>query len=147
LFSDNNGGGGLQSAGSTAAFSQETTAILASAQIYQKRASDTRLTQRPSTARGAEGGINLPVFKNLGKAVAIRQEKKAKREETKLIGKGIRIAATLWKMVSAKNNKLVEVDSILEQWCPSLSDLFHNQDNSSSCRPDIQSSSHHQIST
>ncbi len=127
LLSDTSGNGenmsGLQivaapTTASTSALSQGTSTILASAQIYQKRASDTRLTQRPSTARGAEGGINLPVYKNLGKAAAFREEKKVKREETKLIGKGIRIAATLWKMLSAKNNKLVEVNILLQAMVP-----------------------------
>lgn len=69
------------------------------------------LTQKPSTALGAAGGINLPanrtVHKNLEKALAIKGEKKAKREETKLIGKGIRVAATLWKIDSTKNDKFV----------------------------------------
>jgi hypothetical protein len=87
--------------------------ILTSAQAYQKSASGTRLTQKPSTAIGAAGGINLPVnrtvHKNVEKALAIKAEKKAKREETKLIGKGIRVAATLWKIDSMKNDKFVEV--------------------------------------
>jgi hypothetical protein len=89
--------------------SSNTTDILISAQAYQKKASDKRLSQRPSTARGADGGINLPVHKNVTKATEIQKEKKEKRDEAKLLGKGIRIAATLWKVDSSKNNKLVEV--------------------------------------
>lgn len=83
--------------------------ILISAQAHQKKASDKRLSQRPSTALGADGGINLPFHKNAIKATGIQKEKKEKREEAKLLGKGIRIAATLWKVDSSKNNKLVEV--------------------------------------
>jgi hypothetical protein len=85
------------------------TNILISAQAHQKKASDKRLSQRPSTALGADGGINLPFHKNAIKATGIQKEKKEKREEAKLLGKGIRIAATLWKVDSSKNNKLVEV--------------------------------------
>jgi hypothetical protein len=55
-------------------------------------ASGTRLTQKPSTAIGAARGINLPanctVHKNVEKALAIKAEKMAKHEETKLIRKG-----------------------------------------------------------
>jgi hypothetical protein len=86
-----------------------TNMILISAQAHQKKASDKRLSQRPSTALGADGGINLPFHKNAMKATGIQKEKKEKREEAKLLGKGIRIAATLWKVDSSKNNKLVEV--------------------------------------
>ena len=89
--------------------SSNTANILISAQTHQKKASDKRLSQRPSTARGADGGINLPIHKNAMKATAIQKDKKEKREEAKLLGKGIRIAATLWKVDSSKNNKLVEV--------------------------------------
>ena len=87
--------------------------ILASAQAYQKSASGTRLTQKPSTALGVAGGINLPVnrtvHKNIEKALMIKGEKKAKHKETKLIGKGVHVAATLWKIDSTKNDKFVEV--------------------------------------
>jgi len=87
--------------------------ILASAQAYQKSASGTHLTQKPSTALGAAGGINLPVnrtvHKNIEKALMIKGEKKAKHKETKLIGKGVHVAATLWKIDSTKNDKFVEV--------------------------------------
>lgn len=91
--------------------SNNATNILISAQAHQKSASDKRLSQRPSTARGTDGGINLLqlVHKNAIKATGIQKDKKEKREEAKLIGKGIRIAATLWKVDSSKNNKLVEV--------------------------------------
>jgi hypothetical protein len=83
----------------------------ASAQIYQKQASDSRFTQKASTALGAAGGINrFTTHKNVEKALAIKAEKKAKREETKLIlGKGVRIAATLWKAQASKDHKLIEV--------------------------------------
>jgi hypothetical protein len=89
--------------------SNDATNILISAQAHQKKASDKRLSQRPSTARGADGGINLPIHKNAMKATGVQKDKKEKREEAKLLGKGIRIAATLWKVDSSKNNKLVEV--------------------------------------
>jgi hypothetical protein len=89
--------------------SSNATNILISAQAHQKTASDKRLSQRPSTARGADGGINLLVHKNAMKATGIQKDKKEKREEAKLLGKGIRIATTLWKVDSSKNNKLVEV--------------------------------------
>ncbi len=95
--------------------SEQTQAILNSAQIYQKQASDSRFTQKASTALGAAGGINLRLMahKNVEKALAIKAEKKAKREETKLIlGKGVRIAATLWKAQATKNHKLIEVSNL-----------------------------------
>jgi len=62
--------------------------------------------QKPSTALGAAGGINLPanrtIHKNLEKALAIKGKKKAKCKETKLISKGIHMAAMLWKIDSTK---------------------------------------------
>ena len=65
--------------------------ILTSAQAYQKSTSGICLTQKPSTAIGAARGINLPVnhtvHKNVEKALAIKAEKTAKCEETKLIRK------------------------------------------------------------
>ena len=88
--------------------SSNATDILISTQAHQKKASDKRLSQRPSTAIGVDGGINLPIHKNAMKATGIQKDKKEKREEAKLLGKGIRIAATLWKVDSSKNNKLVE---------------------------------------
>lgn len=95
--------------------SSNATNILISAQAHQKKASDKRLSQCPSTAIGADGGINLPIHKNAMKATGIQKDKKEKREEAKLLGKGIRIAATLWKVDSSKNNKLVEVFLFLSE--------------------------------
>ncbi len=92
--------------------SEQTQAILNSAQVYQKRATDSRYTQQASSALGAAGGINLrfTTHKNVEKALAIKAEKKAKRDETKLVlGKGGRIAATLWMAQVSKNHKLSEV--------------------------------------
>jgi len=85
----------------------QTREVLNSARAYQKQASDTRLTRKPNVAQGANGGINL--HKNLEKAINIKKEKKNKYDESKLVGHGIRLAATLWKVDSLKNNKLVEV--------------------------------------
>ena len=88
---------------------EQATNILLSAQAHQKKASDKCLSQRPSTVRGADGGINIPVHKNVMKATGILKDKKEKWEEAKLLGKGIQITTTLWKVDSSKNNKLVEV--------------------------------------
>lgn len=71
------------------------SAIISSAQGYQAKASDPQLS-KPSTARGADGGLNK--FKNLEKAQAVVAERKAKREEANLVGVGIKVAATLWKV-------------------------------------------------
>ncbi|KAF8952860.1 hypothetical protein BDZ97DRAFT_1909005 [Flammula alnicola] len=72
-----------------------TSAVITSAQEYQAKASDPRLN-KPSTARGAEGGLNR--FKNLGKAQSVIAERKGKRDEANLIGVGIKVSATLWKI-------------------------------------------------
>lgn len=80
------------------------SAIISSAQGYQAQASDPRLN-KPSTARGVEGGLNK--FKNLGKAQIIVAERKVKRNEANLVGVGIKIGATLWKL--PEHGKMVKV--------------------------------------
>ena len=67
------------------------------------------LSQHTSTAHKANDGINLPVHKNAMKVIGIIKYKKEKWEEAMLLGKGIWITATLCKVISSKNNKLVEV--------------------------------------
>lgn len=77
--------------------------VIASAQGFQAKASDPRLTNKPSTARGADGGLNkfknLP-GKNLGKANQVNAERKAARDEVNLhgVGNNIKVSATLWSM-------------------------------------------------
>lgn len=84
------------------------SAIISSAQRYQARASDPRLN-KSSTARGAEGGLNK--FKNLGKAQVVAAERKAKREEANLIGVGIKVGATLWKI--PEHGKMAKVHDLI----------------------------------
>ena len=81
----------------------EAAMVIASAQRFQAKASDPRLTNKPSTARGADGSLNklknLP-GKNLGKANQVNAERKAARDEVNLHGVGnhIKVSATLWSM-------------------------------------------------
>ena len=89
--------------------SSNTTNILISTQAHQKKASYKCLSQHTSTAHKANDGINLPVHKNAMKVIGIIKYKKEKWEEAMLLGKGIWITATLCKVISSKNNKLVEV--------------------------------------
>jgi len=81
--------------GSNLGLTDGASDIVISAQGYQVKASDPRLS-KPSTARGAEGGLNK--FKNLGKAQVVVAERKAKRAEANLVGVGIKVGATLWKI-------------------------------------------------
>lgn len=81
--------------GGTVSLTERASAIISSAQGYQAQASDPRLN-KPSTARGVEGGLNK--LKNLSKAQTVVAERKAKREEANLVGTGIKVGATLWKI-------------------------------------------------
>ena len=89
LFDQNTVGVGL---------TEGASAVIVSAQQFQAKASDPRLTNKPSTARGADGGLNK--FKNLGKAHQVVAERRNKREEANLIGigNGIKVSATLWSI-------------------------------------------------
>jgi hypothetical protein len=84
------------------------SAIISSAQGYQAQASDPRLN-KPSTARGMEGGLNK--FKSKGKAQTIVAERKVKRNEANLLGVGIKIGATLWKLPG--QGKMIKVRVLL----------------------------------
>jgi len=81
--------------GGDVSLTERASAIISSAQVYQAQASDPRLN-KPSTARGVEGGLNK--LKNLGKAQTVVAERKAKRDEANLVGTGIKVGATLWKI-------------------------------------------------
>ena len=89
MFDENTMGMGL---------TEGASAVIVSAQEFQAKASDPRLKNKPSTARGADGGLNK--YKNLGKANLVVAERKNKREEANLIGigNGIKVSATLWSM-------------------------------------------------
>lgn len=86
-------------------------AAIISAQQFQAKASDPRLSNKPSTARGADGGLNK--FKNLGKANQVVAERKNKREEANLIGigNGIKVSATLWCM-NEDHGKMLPVSNV-----------------------------------
>ncbi|KAF8811841.1 hypothetical protein BYT27DRAFT_7208146 [Phlegmacium glaucopus] len=86
---------GMMDMGNNLELTNSALDIISSAQGYQAKASDPRLS-KPSTARGAEGGLNR--FKNLGKAQSVVAERKAKRAEATLVGIGIKVGATLWKI-------------------------------------------------
>ncbi|KAF8805628.1 hypothetical protein BYT27DRAFT_7258067 [Phlegmacium glaucopus] len=86
---------GMMDMGNNLELTNSALDIISSAQGYQAKASDPRLS-KPSTARGPEGGLNK--FKNLGKAQSVVAERKAKRAEATLVGIGIKVGATLWKI-------------------------------------------------
>lgn len=66
---------------------------------------------KPSTARGADGGLNR--FKNLGKANQVVAERKAKRDDMSLLAVvGIKVSAMLWSLAEgpgAGRGKMVSV--------------------------------------
>lgn len=102
-----------ESMGSNVSLTDGASAIISSAQGYQARASDPRLN-KPSTARGAEGGLNKINFKlkNIaGKAQVVAAERKAKREEANLVGIGIKVGATLWKI--PEHGKMAKVHDLI----------------------------------
>lgn len=80
-----------------------TTTILESAYIHQQKASTNRLGV-PKTTSTSLLGLNQ--FKNLSKAKAIQDERKAKKVEVQLRDVGIRVVATIWK---SDKNKLTQV--------------------------------------
>jgi hypothetical protein len=104
--------------------SEGASAAIISAQHFQAKASDPRLTNKPSTARGADGGLNK--FKNLGKANQVVAERKSKREEANLIGigNGIKVSATLWSMEEG-HGKMLQVSDVCLFRNPLSMDLFN----------------------
>ena len=81
--------------------------ILASASVYQAKASGTRLGGKPSTT----GGAGLPKFKSLSKTQAVKNERATKRQEVSHMETGIRISGTLWK--ADEGGKMTQVSSTL----------------------------------
>lgn len=77
-------------------FSNNALEILHSAAQHQGKASDTRLSTKPSAQENGE--FNLKNFKNLKKAHSIVEERKAKKDEAKLLDAGIRVSAMLWSL-------------------------------------------------
>lgn len=91
--------------GNNVYLTENASAIVQSALGYQAKANDPRLN-RPSTAQGSEGGLNK--FKNLGRAQTVVAQRKAKKEEINLLGVGIKVWATLWKITQG-NGKMTQV--------------------------------------
>ena len=93
--------------------SEEASAAVVSAQKFQAKASDSRLKNKPTTARGADGGLNR--FKNLGKANLVVAERKSKREEVTLMGidNDIKVSATLWS-IEEGHGKMLQVSFNLD---------------------------------
>ncbi|PPQ79723.1 hypothetical protein CVT26_016028 [Gymnopilus dilepis] len=90
----------------------DASAVLASAQQFQAKASDLRLGKKPSVNRNPDtAGLNK--FKNLAKARQVVAERKAKRDEVNLvgIGNGIKVSATLWSITEGQN-KMVQIAGI-----------------------------------
>jgi hypothetical protein len=86
-----------------------TTRILESAYVHQQKASTSRLgTGLPKTTHTTGSQLGLNQFKNLSKAKAIQDERKAKKAEVQLKEVGIRVVATIWKSDNVKN-KLTQV--------------------------------------
>lgn len=86
------------------------TTILESAYNHQQKASTNRLGIPKTTTNTGLQGLNQ--FKNLSKAKAIQDERKAKKAEVQLRDVGIRVVATIWKSDSDKN-KLTQVSMSL----------------------------------
>lgn len=82
-----------------------STTILESAYVHQQKASSNRLGV-PKTAITSQLGLHQ--FKNLSKAKAVLDERKAKKAEVQLRDVGIRVVATIWKSDTDKN-KLTQV--------------------------------------
>jgi hypothetical protein len=81
--------------------------ILESAATYQHYASDKRIGVGPSKSTGLTGtGAGLTQFRNLAKAKAVQEERKARKAEVQLKDVGIKIVATVWM---ADGNKLTQV--------------------------------------
>jgi hypothetical protein len=93
-----------------------TTAILESAYTHQQNASGKRLGVVPLKSTSSSLGLNQ--FKNLSKAKAIQDERKAKKAEAQLRDVGIKVVATIWM---SDKNKLAQV-------CPNhqllMSDIY-----------------------
>jgi hypothetical protein len=102
---------------------EEASAVIISARQFQAKASDPRLTNKPSTARGADGGLNK--FKNLGKANQVVAERKNKREEANLvgIGNGIKVSATLWS-IEEGHGRMLPVSDVSLLHNPLSADLL-----------------------
>ena len=96
--------GGLDNLDTT--FSNDALEILHSAAQYQVKASDTRLSTKPSARENSE--FSLKNFKNLKKAQSIVEERKAKKEEAKLLDTGIRVSAMLWSLDDVGKMKQVQ---------------------------------------
>jgi hypothetical protein len=94
------------------ALSNDALEILHSAAQYQVKASDTRLSTKPSARENSE--FNLKNFKSLRNAQSIVEERKAKKEEAKLLDTGIRVSAMLWSVDDFGKMKQVRksIDSI-----------------------------------
>lgn len=87
----------------TSAWSTIATTILESAYSHQQNASDKHLGVTPSKPGTSLG---LSQFKNLSKAKAIQDERKAKKAEAQLRDVGIRVVAMIWM---SDKNKLTQV--------------------------------------
>jgi hypothetical protein len=95
LLADDSQGDEGDSAADTA-LSNDALKILQSAAQYQVKASDTRLSTKPSARENSE--FNLKNFKSLKKANSVVEERKAKKEEAKILDTGIRVSAMLWSL-------------------------------------------------
>ena len=92
-----------------------TTTILESAYDHQQKASTNRLgvgVGPPKTTRTSLLGLNQ--FKNLSKAKAILDERKAKKVEVQLKDVGIKVVATIWR---SDKNKLTQVSMPVMFFC------------------------------
>jgi hypothetical protein len=67
---------------------------------------------------GTTASLGLNQFKNLSKAKAVVDERKAKKAEVQLREVGIRVVATVWM---SDKNKLTQVSLTIKAIC-----LFHN---------------------
>ena len=98
--------GGLDNLDTT--FSNDALEILHSAAQYQVKASDT---SKPSAWENSE--FSLKNFKNLKKAQSIVEERKAKKEEAKLLDTGIRVSACFGAWMILENEAGAEVNTLL----------------------------------
>jgi hypothetical protein len=88
------------------------SAILESAATHHHHASDKRIGAGPSKLTGLTTGSGLSQFRNLSKARAIQEERKAKKAEAQRKDVGIKIVATVWM---ADGNKLTQVSIMMRR--------------------------------
>ena len=114
-----------------------TTTILGSACTHQQNASSRRLGVGPPKVTSTTS-LGLGQFKNLSKAKAVQDERKAKKAEVQLRDVGIRVVATVWM---SDKNKLTQVSLIQQELLASSYDRNIGRLDKSGCRASMSQQS------